>query len=117
MPEGLHPDPVDDAVRVNTPDEWDTLLEDQRTLGETELVPFNGLPAAGGIRLLSEQVEDVLAVLSDEERRAMKLWFGLIDGSAKTNAQIGEDMGVSEEVAESLVAGAIDKIRNPSGYR
>lgn len=61
--EHFQPDPLDDAIHLNTPEEWDRVLSDQRTLGETELDPFDSSPATIA-KLLREQVEDVVASLT-----------------------------------------------------
>lgn len=112
--EHSQPDPLDDAIHLNTPEGWNRVLSDQRTLGETELNPFETSPATVS-KLLRGQVEDVVASLTSQERRVIQLSFGLL-GKQMTQKQIGREMGFSERTARRRIASGLAKLRHPNRY-
>jgi RNA polymerase primary sigma factor len=65
-------------------------------------------------QLLREQVEDVLASVTDRERRIIKLRFGLEDGRSRTLEEVGHEFGVTRERIRQIEAKALRKLRHPS---
>jgi RNA polymerase sigma factor (sigma-70 family) len=65
-------------------------------------------------RLLKEQVEDVLATLTEKENKVMRLRFGLEDGHFRTQAQVGQEIGRSRWTAGRIEKRALQKLRRPS---
>ncbi|MBI4503912.1 MAG: sigma-70 family RNA polymerase sigma factor [Chloroflexi bacterium] len=65
-------------------------------------------------QLLKEQVSAVLASLSERERRALELRFGLDDGRARTLEEVGRVFGVTRERIRQIEAKALRKLRHPS---
>jgi RNA polymerase primary sigma factor len=64
--------------------------------------------------LLKEQVEEVLATLSDRERKVLEERFGLKDGRPKTLEEVGRLFVVTRERIRQIEAKALRKLRHPS---
>lgn len=64
--------------------------------------------------LLKEQVDQVLATLSDRERRVLEERFGLKDGKPKTLEEVGKMFAVTRERIRQIEAKALRKLRHPS---
>lgn len=66
-------DPLDEAVFVNSPKEWDQLLGDQRTLGSTPIEESVSLH--GSSKMLHDQVEDIIGSIDPYiEKRSICAW-------------------------------------------
>ncbi len=64
--------------------------------------------------LLKEQVDQVLATISDRERRVLEERFGLKDGKPKTLEEVGKMFAVTRERIRQIEAKALRKLRHPS---
>jgi RNA polymerase primary sigma factor len=60
---------------------------------------------------LKEQIEDVLASLTERERYVIELRFGLLDGRGRTLAEVGQELSLSRERARQIEARALKKLR------
>lgn len=69
---------------------------------------------AASRELLKEQVDQVLATLSDRERRVLEERFGLKDGKPKTLEEVGRMFQVTRERIRQIEAKALRKLRHPS---
>jgi RNA polymerase primary sigma factor len=67
--------------------------------------------------LLQEQLEAVLATLSDREAGVVRLRFGLVDGRPHTLDEIGQVYGVTRERIRQIEAKTMTKLRHPSRSR
>jgi len=67
--------------------------------------------------VLREQLERVLATLSEREREVLRLRFGLTDGYSRTLEEVGQMFGVTRERIRQIEAKAIKKLRNPARMR
>ena len=65
------------------------------------------------LKLLAEQVEDVLENLTSRERDIIRLRFGLQDGRSHTLAEIGDLYNLSRERVRQIQAKAMRKLRHP----
>src|SRR5215218_8599559 len=83
-------------------------IEDQGALAPAE---------AASHQLLKEQVEDVLASLTQRERRVLQLRFGLEDGRSRTLEEVGREFSVTRERIRQIEAKALRKLRHPSRSR
>jgi len=72
---------------------------------------------AASHQLLKEQVEDVLASLTDRERKVLQLRFGLDDGRSRTLEEVGKEFHVTRERIRQIEAKALRKLRHPSRSR
>lgn len=89
--------------------------EEDNHLGD--LLPDSSSPAPVEIatqKLLQEQVENVLASLTNRERRVLQLRFGLDDGHPRTLEEVGKEFGVTRERIRQIEAKALRKLRHPS---
>ena len=77
------------------------------------------LPAdAAAFTLLKEQLVEVLSTLTDREnRRCLRLRFGLDDGRARTLEEVGKEFNVTRERIRQIEAKALRKLRHPSRSR
>jgi RNA polymerase primary sigma factor len=65
-------------------------------------------------QLLKEHMEEVLATLSDREKKVLILRFGLEDGRPRTLEEVGSQFGVTRERIRQIEAKALRKLRHPS---
>ena len=100
-----------DPVSLETPigEEEDSHLGD--------FIPDDDAPApaeAASLILLKEQLNDVLATLTDREAKVLKLRFGLEDGRSRTLEEVGKEFHVTRERIRQIEAKALRKLRHPS---
>lgn len=81
---------------------------------EQEEQKFRGRVTNPGYTLLKEQVEEVLATLTDRENKVIRLRFGLDGGHTRTQAQVGQEIGRSRWTASRIERRALKKLRHPS---
>lgn len=67
--------------------------------------------------LLREQLSEVLATLTERERKVLYLRFGLEDGKARTLEEVGKEFNVTRERIRQIEAKALRKLRHPSRSR
>lgn len=62
-------------------------------------------------QLLKEQVQAVLATLSDREQKILKMRFGLDNGKSHTLEEVGQEFAVTRERIRQIEAKALAKLR------
>ena len=67
--------------------------------------------------LLREQLEKVLATLSEREQKVLALRFGLEDGKPHTLEEVGREFQVTRERIRQIEAKALRKLRHPTRSR
>lgn len=67
--------------------------------------------------MLKEQVQNVLAALSDRERQVLELRFGLLDGKDHTLEEVSRYFNVTRERIRQIEAKALRKLRHPTRSR
>ncbi len=72
---------------------------------------------AAAYTLLREQLDEVLATLTERERQVLRLRFGLDDGRARTLEEVGREFHVTRERIRQIEAKALRKLRQPSRSR
>ncbi len=72
---------------------------------------------AAAFTLLKEQLQEVLATLTDREQKVLRLRFGLDDGRARTLEEVGREFNVTRERIRQIEAKALRKLRHPSRSR
>ena len=100
-----------DPVSLETPigEEEDSHLGD--------FIPDDDAPApaeAASLMLLKEQLNEVLATLTDREAKVLRLRFGLEDGRSRTLEEVGKEFDVTRERIRQIEAKALRKLRHPS---
>jgi RNA polymerase primary sigma factor len=100
-----------DPVSLETPigEEEDSHLGD--------FIPDDEAPApaeAASHMLLKEQINEVLATLTEREAKVLKLRFGLEDGRSRTLEEVGKEFDVTRERIRQIEAKALRKLRHPS---
>ena len=69
------------------------------------------------LNILKEQIQDVLAELSDRERNVISLRFGITDGYPRTLEEVGNIFNVTRERIRQIEAKALRKLRHPRRSR
>ncbi|MCC8111483.1 MAG: RNA polymerase sigma factor RpoD [Ruminococcus sp.] len=100
-----------DPVSLETPigEEEDSHLGD--------FIPDDNAPApadAVSLILLKEQLDEVLATLTDREAKVLCLRFGLEDGRSRTLEEVGKEFNVTRERIRQIEAKALRKLRHPN---
>jgi RNA polymerase primary sigma factor len=67
--------------------------------------------------LLKDKLGDVLASLTDRERKVLELRFGLGDGYSRTLEEVGRQFRVTRERIRQIEAKALRKMRHPTRIR
>ena len=78
---------------------------------ETQLSPYD----VTSIKMLKENVDEVLDSLSDREAKVLKMRFGLDDSKrSMTLEEVGREFGVTRERIRQIEAKALRKLKHPS---
>jgi RNA polymerase primary sigma factor len=83
-------------------------IEDKTTESPSEMTSFS---------LLKDKLSDVLASLSERERKVLELRFGLGDGYPRTLEEVGRQFKVTRERIRQIEAKALRKMRHPTRIR
>ena len=115
---GIAADKVREIMKVSQePVSLETPIGEEEDSHLGDFIPDDGTLApseAASHQLLKEQVEDVLASLTNRERRVLQLRFGLDDGRGRTLEEVGKEFGVTRERIRQIEAKALRKLRHPS---
>ncbi len=100
-----------DPVSLETPigEEEDSHLGD--------FIPDENAPEpteAASLVLLKEQINQVLATLTEREEKVLRLRFGLEDGRTRTLEEVGQMFNVTRERIRQIEAKALRKLRHPN---
>jgi RNA polymerase primary sigma factor len=69
---------------------------------------------AAAFIMLQDQLDDILATLSDREQRIIQLRFGLADGHPRTLEEVGREFGVTRERIRQIESKTLAKLRHPT---
>ncbi|WP_308066775.1 RNA polymerase sigma factor RpoD [Microtetraspora sp. AC03309] len=69
---------------------------------------------AAAFIMLQDQLDDILATLSDREQRIIQLRFGLSDGHPRTLEEVGREFGVTRERIRQIESKTLAKLRHPT---
>lgn len=69
---------------------------------------------ATGYAILKDMMHDVLATLTERERKVLIQRFGLVDGKPKTLEEVGLEFNVTRERIRQIEAKALRKMRHPT---
>ena len=103
-----------EPISLQTPigDEGDThfgdFIEDKRAISPSSATTY---------AMLKEQMDDVLATLTERERKVLKLRFGINDGYPRTLEEVGSIFNVTRERVRQIEAKALRKLRHPTRSR
>jgi RNA polymerase primary sigma factor len=90
---------------IGDDDEDSTLsdfIKDESTLSPDE---------AANLALLKDQIQEVMADLTEREQRILAMRFGLDDGITHTLEEVGKVFGVTRERIRQIEAKALERIR------
>ena len=99
------------TTSLETPigDDEDSLLGDF-IADEGQISPYEATTK----QLMLENVEEVLATLTDREAKVLKMRFGLHGAKALTLEEVGREFGVTRERIRQIESKALRKLRHPS---
>lgn len=69
---------------------------------------------ATGYTILKDKMHEVLATLTDREKKVLIQRFGLLDGKPKTLEEVGLEFNVTRERIRQIEAKALRKMRHPT---
>jgi len=100
-----------DTTSLETPvgDEEDSMLGD--------FIADTSQPSpieAASRELLKENIEEVLATLTDREAKVLRMRFGLDGKNPMTPEEVGREFGVTRERIRQIEAKALRKLKHPS---
>ncbi len=111
-------DKVREIMRVaQEPVSLETPIGEEEDSHLGDFIPDDDAPApadAASHTLLKEQLEEVLASLTDREAKVLRLRFGLEDGRPRTLEEVGKEFDVTRERIRQIEAKALRKLRHPS---
>lgn len=96
--------PVGDSDDTNFGD----FIEDKTAENPSEMTSYS---------LLKDKLNDVLASLTERERKVLELRFGLLDGYSRTLEEVGKQFKVTRERIRQIEAKALRKMRHPTRLR
>jgi len=96
--------PVGDSEDTNFGD----FIEDKAAENPSEMTSYS---------LLKDKLGDVLASLTERERKVLELRFGLGDGYSRTLEEVGRQFKVTRERIRQIEAKALRKMRHPTRIR
>ena len=96
--------PVGDGEDTNFGD----FIEDRAAENPSDMTSYS---------LLKDKLGDVLASLSERERKVLELRFGLGDGYSRTLEEVGKQFRVTRERIRQIEAKALRKMRHPTRIR
>ncbi|MFQ5795388.1 MAG: RNA polymerase sigma factor RpoD, partial [Candidatus Bipolaricaulia bacterium] len=79
-------------------------IEDQTTLSPTKEAYKT---------MMEDELEKVLAQLSEREKRILELRYGLRDGHPRTLEQVGKEFNITRERVRQIEIKAIEKLKHP----
>jgi RNA polymerase sigma factor RpoD-like protein len=114
---GMPPERINEIKRI-APEPWSLEApvgeEENSFLGDFVADETTESPVeAASIQVLRQQLEQVLATLSEREREVLKLRFGLEDGYQRTLEEVGHIFEVTRERIRQIEAKALRKLRQP----
>ena len=92
--------------------------EEDSHLGD--FIPDEDVPSpadAAAFSMLKDQLNEVLATLTDREQEVLRLRFGLDDGRQRTLEEVGQQFNVTRERIRQIEAKALRKLRHPNRSR
>ena len=96
--------PVGDSEDTNFGD----FIEDKTAENPSDMTSYS---------LLKDKLGDVLASLTERERKVLELRFGLGDGYSRTLEEVGRQFKVTRERIRQIEAKALRKMRHPTRIR
>ncbi len=96
--------PIGDSEDTNFGD----LIEDKSAENPSDMASYS---------LLKQKLGDVLATLTERERKVLQLRFGLGDGYCRTLEEVGRQFRVTRERIRQIEAKALRKMRHPTRQR
>ncbi|MDQ4093756.1 MAG: RNA polymerase sigma factor [Actinomycetota bacterium] len=96
---------LDQAIGDEGDSQLGDFIEDSEAVGALDAVSFT---------LLQDDVQSVLATLSEREAGIVRLRFGLTDGQPRTLEETGHLYGVTRERIRQIEVKAMAKLRHPS---
>ncbi len=65
-------------------------------------------------QLLKDEIDNVLQLLTERERKVLQLRFGLLDGRTRTLEEVGKEFNVTRERIRQIEAKALRKLKHPT---
>jgi RNA polymerase primary sigma factor len=108
---------VDKILRVaQHPISLETPVGEEQDTALGDFIEDESAPAPTEIaskRLLREQMDEILNVLTPREGRVLEMRYGFLDGQSHTLEEVGRKFGVTRERIRQIEAAALEKLRHP----
>ena len=128
---GRDPSPEEIAAEMNIPVEkvreiskiaqepvsMETPIGEEEDSHLGDFIPDDDAPSpadAAAFSMLKDQLNEVLATLTDREQEVLRLRFGLDDGRQRTLEEVGQQFNVTRERIRQIEAKALRKLRHPN---
>lgn len=114
----MPPERVREIMRIaQDPVSLETPIGEEEDSHLGDFIPDEDAPApaeAASLILLKEQLNQVLATLTEREEKVLRLRFGLEDGRSRTLEEVGKTFSVTRERIRQIEAKALRKLRHPN---
>jgi RNA polymerase primary sigma factor len=115
---GIEPDKALEIIKISqNPASLEAPVGDEEDSRLGDFIHDSSAPTlfdSASRELLKELIMQVLATLTDRERKVLMLRFGLDDGRSRTLEEVGKEFKVTRERIRQIEAKALRKLRHPS---
>ncbi|MEI6462278.1 MAG: RNA polymerase sigma factor RpoD [bacterium] len=114
---GIEEDKVQEIIKIaQRPASLESPIgeEEDSKLSDIIADEYNESPTEiANLSFLKQQIREILATLTDRERKVLELRFGLEDGVSRTLEEVGHEFKVTRERIRQIEAKALKRLKSP----